>query len=81
MKIDALKCKKCGDVIFSRCRRDMRWCSCGSIAIDGGFDYTKVTGSPDEIEFVQIMVDANKDELYNDWNTKKDNHGLVKEKK
>lgn len=36
-----IKCKECGDVIFSRHRHDFKGCSCKSVAVDGGMDYTK----------------------------------------
>lgn len=44
-------CKKCGDVIESKSRHDMVWCRCGSVAIDGGEDYCKITGNPDDWEY------------------------------
>lgn len=45
-----LRCKKCGDIITSDERHDMNWCKCGAIAIDGGNDYCKITGNPEDIE-------------------------------
>lgn len=39
--INAVKCKKCGEVIRSKNRHDFRWCSCKSVAVDGGSWYTK----------------------------------------
>ena len=45
MKIYAYECGICGDKIFSRARHDYRSCSCKSIAVDGGFDYNKITYS------------------------------------
>lgn len=35
------QCKRCGDIIESRHRHDFVWCSCGSLAVDGGLDYSK----------------------------------------
>lgn len=46
-----LKCKNCGDIIQSTHRHDMVWCKCGLIAIDGGDDYTKITGDKENWEF------------------------------
>lgn len=40
----AVQCIKCEEIIYSLHRHDMRWCSCKSIAIDGGRQYTKLTG-------------------------------------
>jgi tRNA(Ile2) C34 agmatinyltransferase TiaS len=38
---NAVCCDKCGEVIESLHRHDFKWCSCGSVAVDGGLDYTK----------------------------------------
>lgn len=41
---------RCGDeVIFSRFRHDFRQSADGKCAIDGGRDYTKLVGRPDEV--------------------------------
>ena len=78
MKINAVKCSKCGDTIFSRARHDMRECSCGSLSIDGGFDYCKVNFNPDvPHESVTLDLDIEKKELYNDYNFGIDNFGLI----
>ena len=39
MIVNAIQCPRCGDTIYSRTRHDYRSCSCGSVSIDGGFDY------------------------------------------
>lgn len=44
------RCKKCGDILESLYRRDFRTCKCGSISIDGGFDYLKRLGDVNNIE-------------------------------
>ena len=36
-----IKCKKCGDIIESKSTNDYKRCSCGTVAIDGGKDYSK----------------------------------------
>lgn len=36
-----IRCLKCGDVIESTHRHDMRWCCCGNCAVDGGDSYHK----------------------------------------
>jgi hypothetical protein len=46
-----IRCKKCGDVIVSKHRHDYRTCKCGKIAIDGGSDYTKITGNREDWEY------------------------------
>ena len=40
------KCRRCGDVIWSMYRHDFTRCSCGAIAVDGGYDYVRRIGSP-----------------------------------
>ena len=41
-------CTKCLDVIQSKHRQDFKACNCGAIAIDGGSDYTKCVGYPED---------------------------------
>jgi predicted Zn-ribbon and HTH transcriptional regulator len=36
IKVNKAQCKKCGDVIESKTVNNMKRCSCGSIAVDGG---------------------------------------------
>ncbi len=36
-----IKCKKCGDIIESVHVHDFVFCSCKSVAVDGGKDYLK----------------------------------------
>lgn len=67
MHISAIRCKKCGDIIWSRTRHDFRWCTCKSIAIDGGFDYCKISGNAEDIECVTIDLPITREEAYNDW--------------
>ena len=44
------KCKKCGDVITSVTRHDFVWCTCHTIAVDGGLEYLRRVGRPECIE-------------------------------
>jgi len=78
MIINGIKCLSCGDVVYSRARHDMRGCSCGDVAIDGGFDYKKVSYRKSCPESIQLDVDVTKDELYHDWNNNVNNFGLIK---
>lgn len=78
VKVSGVKCKRCGDIVYSRARHDMRGCTCGSIFVDGGFDYMKVSGEPENMDFVQLEVDATKPELYNDWGKDANKYGLVR---
>jgi len=84
MKISAIKHKVCGDTIYSRTTHDFRSCSCGypnSIAIDGGFEYMKISAHEGEYDFVELDIDVSKKTLYDDWNNSVDKYGLIKEKK
>ena len=42
---NAIRCKKCGDVIESETVHDFKFCSCGSCAVDGGLDYLRRCGN------------------------------------
>jgi ribosomal protein S27AE len=77
--VSAITCPDCGDIIFSRARHDYRSCTCGKCAIDGGFDYIKISALKlPKIE--KIEVAATLKELYNDWNENKNVFGLIKKK-
>lgn len=79
MKISAVKCLGCGDVIYSRATHDFHYCSCGKTFVDGGFDYLRVGFSEGvKYEVVEIEVDITKDDLYNDWNKQIDKYGTIK---
>ena len=84
-RVNAIKCKKCGDIIFSRARHDMHSCSCKSISIDGGFDYVRtswpnVVEPSDAFTPMKIFINQTPMELYEDWNKQEDKYGLIKEK-
>jgi len=40
--VNAVKCPKCGDEIYSVYRHDFQTCKCGFVSIDGGNDYTTI---------------------------------------
>lgn len=46
---NAAKCKTCGVVLESRHRHDYVACVCGN-AVDGGTDYLKRVGRPEDLE-------------------------------
>lgn len=64
-----IKCKLCEDIIRSTYRHDMQWCKCGAIAVDGGSDYTKLTGHTDNIEVVRTY-EEDLEGIKKDINTK-----------
>ena len=58
-EVFGLRCTKCIDIIYSHHRHDMRFCKCGLIAIDGGRDYTKITGELKNMEHIVINTETN----------------------
>ena len=82
MKVNAVQCPECKDIIFSRARHDFHYCSCGYVFIDGGFDYCRF-GAKDlnKVKSMQIDVNATAKDLYDDWANNKNKFGLIKSKK
>ncbi len=80
--VTAVQCPKCKDYIFSRTKHDFRSCSCKSVSVDGGFDYTKLHWSSDvkreDISYYQIKIEQSKEDLFDDWNNFKDKYGILK---
>lgn len=63
---NAVRCKKCGSIIYSRYTHDFHSCKCGAINIDGGFEYCRVVGDLKDVEKYPIIIDKNKyDVIYN----------------
>jgi len=58
-KRNRAKCKKCGDVIESEYRHDFVTCTCGAISVDGGKDYFKRVGNPEDFEEMSAIVKIN----------------------
>lgn len=79
LKVSAITCPKCRWTIYSRARHDFVKCLCGAVAIDGGFDYMKLsfdTGMTPPKPF-EYLVDATKKELYDDYNRQGRKFGRV----
>ena len=51
------QCLRCGDIIESTHIHDFRWCSCGSLSVDGGKSYLKRSGNPSECIDLSIIED------------------------
>lgn len=47
--VNKIQCKKCNDIIESKHVLDFKWCSCKSIAVDGGLEYVRRVGSHEDI--------------------------------
>lgn len=51
-----VRCLQCDDTPYSAHRHDMRWCKCGSIAVDGGMDYPRRVGGTDGYEEMSVYM-------------------------
>ncbi len=47
---NAIRCKKCGDIIESHSVHEFKFCSCQSCAVDGGHDYLRRCGNREDWE-------------------------------
>ena len=50
IKVNKARCRKCNDIIESKFRHDFQQCKCGAIFVDGGKDYCRRGGDPDNLE-------------------------------
>lgn len=53
-----IRCKHCGDIIESVSVHDFKFCSCGSVAVDGGHDNLRrlfLTSPDDDYEDLSVV--------------------------
>jgi hypothetical protein len=55
---NSAKCRKCGDEIESKHRHDFVSCKCGAIFTDGGKDYFRRGGNPEDLIDTSIFQPA-----------------------
>lgn len=57
---NAIRCKHCGEVIESTSVHDFKFCSCESVAVDGGHDYLRrcFKASQDDFEELSEYIDV-----------------------
>ena len=48
--VNKIRCKKCGDVIESKSVHDFKFCKCETVAVDGGHNYLRRLGEPENWE-------------------------------
>lgn len=53
--VNKIQCNMCGDVIESTSVHDFKWCKCGAVAVDGGHEYMKRCGNPEDITELSIF--------------------------
>lgn len=68
-----IRCKKCGDIIESKHVHDFKWCSCKSVAVDGGKKYLRRLGNFEDFE--ELSKSSNKEGGNNEDENKKRNSG------
>ena len=56
IEVNSIKCKKCGDIIESKTVNDLKKCSCGAVAVDGGKEYLKRIGNEKDYEELSINI-------------------------
>jgi len=82
IKVKAVICPECLYTIFSRARHDFRLCKCGIVAIDGGFDYVKISCPPSiVVKCTELNLRVSKQVLYDDWQYQINKYGLIAPKK
>ena len=72
-----IKCRKCGDQIFSQSVHDFKHCEGGATAVDGGQEYLRRLGMPEDVEELSITVNDEHvahlkdiiDDTENNWNS------------
>lgn len=78
LEITGILNNKTGEIIFSRARHDFRNDKTKEIAIDGGFDYHKISFHSDA-DFCMVIfeLDVTKKELFDDWNHRRNKYGSL----
>lgn len=79
MRIKAIKCSTCNNIVYSRAEGDYRECTCGNVGAFGGQAYAKYNASAETPhEKIIINLDIHLDDLYNDWKEMVDLYGLIR---
>lgn len=78
--VTCIQCPKCNDVIYSRANHDFHFCTCGEVAIDGGFDYIRFLSNYNLTPFKKFIKGETRQSLYQDWNQGIDKYGKISPK-
>ena len=57
---NAIRCKKCNDVIESKSVHHSVVCSCKSVGVDGGLEYNRMMGEMEDYECLQEWLITDK---------------------
>ena len=58
--VNKIRCTKCGAVIESKSVHDFKFCKCESVAVDGGHNYLRRLGEPenwDDLSEYEVIED------------------------
>lgn len=69
---NAIRCKKCGEVIESKNVHDLVSCKCGCCSVDGGKQYIRRIFEKTPEDYEELSEFENKDTDAQDGNIKKD---------
>lgn len=82
MLVNAVQCKECRTLVFSRAENDARFCSCGKLGVTGGHLRTKILGEAMlAIKHKVEVAGADEKTLVNDWMTRQNKFGFIEEVK
>jgi len=56
---NAARCRLCNTTVESKSVHDWRGCACGAMFVDGGREYARWGGNPDEVEDLCEYGEAN----------------------
>lgn len=61
---NAIRCKFCSDVIESETVHDFKFCSCKTVAVDGGQEYLRrcFKNSPEDFEDLSVTEEVEDEE-------------------
>ena len=51
-----IQCNKCKDIIESKTQHDFVTCKCGAVSVDGGKDYLRRCGNPEDIKDISKVI-------------------------
>ena len=54
--VNQIECVKCGDKPYSAHRHAFRACRCGAVSVDGGMEYLRRVGDPNDYVDLSIVI-------------------------
>lgn len=81
MIVNAFQCTVCGDILYSRCEKDIQECACGRTTVSGNPETPTVTINGVDLvcpDYKEITLPtADKMTLWWDWDLRTDNYGSI----